>query len=296
METLHLIYSSISSRELASMTLLGLFLLWSMRSISVRKSIIQVIKSLFAPKLIVSILLLYLWIAIACLIIYMLGCWNVMYIKEVILFALLAIPLLMDITHYSSQQEFGQLIVRQIKYAAFISVYANLYTLNYWCEIILQFTMCMVVLMKAEIERQNKQDYTTKQLSGCLYKCDVIYGYFILIFLLYQTCINPITLTLEMLLIGVALPFILTIIATPYLYCFSVYGSYEMWFIRLKRSVNDEKVEYAKRKKLLLKHCWLNLRKLKYFEQRIKLFMIRDYKEFQQIVQLCEFEYRNINN
>ena len=296
METLYLIYSSISTRELASMTLLGLFLLWSMRSISVRNSMVQIIKNLFAPKLIASILLLYTWIVFACFIIYMLGYWSVMYTKEVIIFAFLAIPLLMEITRYSSQQEFGQLIVRQIKYAAFISVYINLYTLNYWHEIILQFSLCLIVLMKAKLERQNRQDNATKRLSSCLYKCDVIYGYFILIFLLYQTYINPISHTLEMLLIGIALPFILTIIVTPYLYCFSVYGLYETWFIRLKRSVDDDKIEYAKRKNLLLKHCMLNLRKLKYFEQRIKLFMIRDYEEFKQVVQSCEFEYRSMNN
>ena len=131
MEILYLICSSISSRELASMTLLGLFLLWSIRSINVRKNIVQVLKCLFAPKLIASILLLYVVIVIACLIIYILGYWHIMYTKEVVLFAFSSIPLLMEVTNYSTQWEFRQVIVRQIKFATLISVYVNLYTLSY---------------------------------------------------------------------------------------------------------------------------------------------------------------------
>lgn len=294
MEILYLICSSISSRELASMTLLGLFLLWSMRSINVRKSIVQVLKCLFAPKLIASILLLYVLIVIACLIIYILGYWHIMYTKEVVLFAFSSIPLLMEVTNYSTQREFRQVIVRQIKFATLISVYVNLYTLSYWWEMIIQFSMCLLVLMKDTIERQNKQDNTTKQLYGCLNKCDIMFGYFMLLFLLYQTCTNPIAYTLEMLLISVVLPFILTTIVTPYLYCFTIYGSYEMWFARLKRSVCDEKIEYVRRRNLLIRHCGLNLRKLKYFEKHIQLFMIRDYNEFLQAVHICELGYRKV--
>ena len=294
METLYLIYSSISSRELASITLLGLFLLWSIRSINVRKSIIQVLKCLFVPKLIASILLLYVLIAIVCLIIYRLGYWHIMYAKEVVIFAFSSIPILMEVINYSTQREFGQLIIRQIKFATLISVYVNLYTLSYCWELIIQFSMCLLVLMKDTIERQNKQDNVTKQLYGCLNKCDIMFGYFILLFLLYQTCINPLAYTLEMLLISVVLPFIFTTIVIPYLYCFTIYGSYEMWFIRLKRSVCDEKIEYVRRRNLLIRHCGLNLRKLKYFEKHIQLFMIRDYGEFLQAVHICELGYRKV--
>ena len=294
METLYLIYSSISSRELASITLLGLFLLWSIRSVNVRKSIIQVLKCLFVPKLIASILLLYVLIAIVCLIIYRLGYWHIMYAKEVVIFAFSSIPILMEVINYSTQREFGQLIIRQIKFATLISVYVNLYTLSYCWELIIQFSMCLLVLMKDTIERQNKQDNVTKQLYGCLNKCDIMFGYFILLFLLYQTCINPLAYTLEMLLISVVLPFIFTTIVIPYLYCFTIYGSYEMWFIRLKRSVCDEKIEYVRRRNLLIRHCGLNLRKLKYFEKHIQLFMIRDYGEFLQAVHICELGYRKV--
>ena len=67
---------------------------------------------------------------------------------------------------------------------------------------IIQFSMCLLVLMKDTIERQNKQDNTTKQLYGCLNKCDIMFGYFMLLFLLHQTCTTPLAYTLEMLLIN----------------------------------------------------------------------------------------------
>lgn len=294
MDILHEIYNSLSTRELASITLLGLFLIWSIHYARVRVSVLQAIKILFSSKVLTIILMLYGWIFFACYIMNLIGIWDNQYIKDVILFALSTIPILIKITDYKSQQDFGILIIEQIKYTAFISVYLNLYTLGYLCEILLQFSICIIVLMKSVIELQNEKDNATKQLYGCLNKCNIAFGYFILLFLLYQTCIHPLAYTLEMILIGIALPFIFTIIVTPYLYCFTIYGSYEMWFTRLKRSVCDEKIEYVKRRNLLIRHCGLNLRKLKYFEKHIQLFMIRDYDEFLQAVHICELGYRKV--
>ena len=238
--------------------------------------------------------MLYGWIFFACYIINLIGLWDNQYIKDVILFSLSTTLVLMKVTEYKSQQDFGILIIEHIKYAAFISVYLNLYTLGYLCEILLQFSICIIVLMKSVIELQNEKYNATKQLYGCLNKCNIAFGYFILLFILYQTCIHPLAYTLEMILIGIALPIIFTIIVTPYLYCFTIYGSYEMWFIRLKRSVCDEKIEYVRRRNLLIRHCGLNLRKLKYFEKRIKLFAICDYNEFLQTIKACELEYRKV--
>lgn len=238
--------------------------------------------------------MLYGWIFFACYIMNLIGIWDNQYIKDVILFALSTIPILIKITEYKSQHDFGLLIIAQIKYAAFISVYLNIYTFGFWWEILLQLSMCIIVLMKSVIELQNEKDNATKQLYGCLNKCNIAFGYFILLFLLYQTCIHPLAYTLEMILIGIALPFIFTIIVTPFLYCLTIYGSYERWFIRLKRSVCDEKIEYVKRRNLLIRHCGLNLRKLKYIEKHIQLFMIRDYDEFLQAVHICELGYRKV--
>ncbi len=294
MDILYEIYNSLSTRELASITLLGLFLIWMVCYRSVRTSILQILNSIFSPKILIIILMLYGWIFFACYIINLIGLWDNQYIKDVILFSLSTTLVLMKVTEYKSQQDFGILIIEHIKYAAFISVYLNLYTLGYLCEILLQFSICIIVLMKSVIELQNEKYNATKQLYGCLNKCNIAFGYFILLFILYQTCIHPLAYTLEMILIGIALPFIFTIIVTPYLYCFTIYGSYEMWFMRLKRSVCDEKIEYVRRRNLLIRHCGLNLRKLKYFEKRIKLFAICDYNEFLQTIKVCELEYRKV--
>ena len=121
-----------------------------------------------------------------------------------------------------------------------------------------------------------------------------MFGYCILFFLLYQTYINPLAHTLEMLLIGVMLPFVLTMIVTPYLYIFTIYGAYEMWFIRLRLSIHDEKTEYVRRRRLLIRYCGLNLRKIKYFQQHIRLSVMCDYDEFLQAVQICELGYRKV--
>lgn len=294
MDILNEIYNSLSTRELASITLLGLFLIWMVCYRSVRTSILQILNSIFSPKILIIILMLYGWIFFACYIINLIGLWDNQYIKDVILFALSTTLVLMKVIEYKSQYDFGLLIIAQIKYAAFISVYLNIYTFGYWWEILLQLSMCITVLMKSKIELQNEKDNATKQLYGCLDNFYVMFGYCILFFLLYQTYINPLAHTLEMLLIGVMLPFVLTMIVTPYLYIFTIYGAYEMWFIRLRLSIHDEKTEYVRRRRLLIRYCGLNLRKIKYFQQHIRLSVMCDYDEFLQAIQICELEYRKV--
>ena len=159
MDILYEIYNSLSTRELASITLLGLFLIWMVCYRSVRTSILQILNSIFSPKILIIILMLYGWIFFACYIINLIGVWDNQYIKDVILFALSTTLVLMKVTEYKSQYDFGLLIIAQIKYAAFISVYLNLYTFGYWWEILLQLSMCIIVLMKS------KMSYKTKKIT-----------------------------------------------------------------------------------------------------------------------------------
>lgn len=286
-----------SPRELASMVLLGLYLLCSMHSRSVRRSMIQFIKCLFSLKLFISVILLYIWIVVvACLVIYILKCWNIAYIKEVVVFAFSVIPFMIRISKYSSYEDFLNLIIGQIKCATIISVYLNLYSLSFWWEIILQTLISVIILMRYEIERQqNMYDKVVHQLYGCLNKCSVLLCGIILSFLLYQTCIHPIMDSIRMLILGVAMPFFLILVATPYFYIYRVYMVYEGWFVRLKRSVGNDDVEYLIRKRSLLKYCKLNLNKIKYFEQRIKLFLLKDRKDFISQLLKCENEYGDID-
>lgn len=253
---------------------------------------IQFVKCLLSLKLLASVLLLYIWIFVACLVIYAFECWNVEYIKEVVVFAFSVTPFMMSISKYSSYQDFLKLIIGQIKCATFISVYLNLYSLSFWWEIVLQILMCVIVLMKFEIERQeNNYDEITQQLYGCLNKCNVLLCGFVLSFLLYQTCIHPIMYSIKMIILGVSMPFFLILFATPYFYIYRVFMVYEEWFVRLRRSVGDDWAEYSVRKRLLLKYCRLNLNKIKYFEQRIKLFLLKDREDFIYQLKNSEIEY-----
>lgn len=278
-------------RELASITLLGLFMLWSIRSSDVRSSIFNLIKSFFAHKILLTIVVLYICITIACYIIYLIGFWKVEYTKDTIIYSLATIPLLWKTIQYRSQQEFKQLIVNQVKWSAFISVYLNLYTFNYWLELIFQFVICFLILTIGTVERQNKIDKESKQLLGCLNTINTILYITLLIFVIYQTCTHSFTETLNILLQGIILPLILTIFIIPYLYLFTIYCTYELWFLRLNISVNNDKIEYLTRKKLLLKTCKINLNRIRYIEQHLQLFMIKNNSDFIQKVNHYKLKY-----
>jgi len=246
---------------------------------------------LFAPKILLTIVILYICITIACYIIYLIGFWKIEYTKDTIFYSLATIPLLWKVIQYGSQQEFKQLIIKQVKWSAFISVYLNLYTFNYWLELILQFVICSLILTIGEVERQNKIDKESNQLLGCLNTINAILSITLLIFVVYQTFTHPFAETLNILLQGIILPLILTISIVPYLYLFTIYCTYELWFLRLNLSVNNDKSEYMSRKDLLLKTCKINLNRIRYIEQHLQLFMIKNSSDFIQKVNHYKLKY-----
>lgn len=286
------ICNSLSTRDLASATLLTLFLLWSMRSQCVRDSIKNVLRAFFTFKILLPILILYTWIVVACFSAELLGLWRSEYVKDVVFYSLGAIPLLCETIKYSSQKDFSDLVVKQMKYTVFISVYLNLYTLSYWMELLFQAVMCFVIVMIGEANRQSKNDITSERVSGCLKTIYALMLVMILMYAIYQTVKHPATSTLTMIMQGVMLPFVLTVIILPYLYLLTVYGAYEWWFVKLSRSVNDDKEEYELRRNMLIRTCGINLRKIKYIEGSLKLFLVSDAKEFRHLVNQYNAEYK----
>lgn len=288
------LFQALSNRELASMTIIGLLSLYFISFKSVRKSTYQVIKTILSPKILIPYSLLSLCIIAMCYMLQLVGMWRNEYLKDVILYSFTAFPLLMEVISYSSQQEFGQLVFKQVKYSALISAYLNIYTLGYIGELLLQFVLCFLSVSIATIQVQKKQDQSSEQLLGCFNKTNVILGFAILIFMLYQTFTHPIGSTLSMFLQSVALPTILTITIVPYLYIFTIYCAYDQWFVRLYYSVNKNKNEYRLRKKKLFHTCKINLHKIRYFEEHLKLFMFDSSQDFISAIQQCNLEYQNV--
>lgn len=283
-----------STRELATITLVIPILLYLISDKKVRKSTFNLVKEFLFSKVIFIHILLYCWIAITCYILYLVGLWRTEYLKDVICYSAAVFPLLWHVIKFSSQQEFTGLLLKQVKYSALISAYLNIYTLGYIGELLLQFVLCFLSLSVAIVQVQRKQDQSSEQLLGCFNKINMILGFAIIIFMLYQTYTHPIGSTLSMFLQSVALPTILTITIVPYLYMFTIYCAYDQWFVRLYYSVNKNKNEYRLRKKMLFHTCKINLHKIRYFEEHLKLFMFDSSQDFIFAIQQCDLEYQNI--
>ena len=233
-----------STRELATITLVIPILLYLISDKKVRKSTFNLVKEFLFSKVIFIHILLYCCIAITCYILYLVGLWRTEYLKDVICYSAAVFPLLWHVIKFSSQQEFTGLLLKQVKYSALISAYLNIYTFSYLGELLLQFILCVSSLIAVTIKLQKDQDHSSKQLLGCFDKMNAILGFAILIFILYQTFIHPIGFTLSMFIQSVALPIILTITIVPYLYVFTIYCTYDIWFVRLYHSINKNKNEY----------------------------------------------------
>lgn len=286
------IFYALSNRDLASITIIGVFSIYFMSFKSIRQGTFQIIKTTLSPKIIIPYSLQILCIIFACYILHLVGMWRTEYLKDVIYYSVAAFPLLWQVIKFSSQQDFSNLLLKQVKFSALMSAYLNIYTFGYIAELVLQTFFVVSVFITLEIQR-NQKNVSSIKLLGCIDKSKVILGIGIFIFVLYKTFTQSTILIMEGFLQSVALPIILTIAIIPYLYLVTIYSTYEVWFVRLYWSVGKNKEECKLRKKILFHACGLNLHKIRYFEKHIKLFMLESNTEFTSAVQQCNIDYSN---
>ena len=266
-----------TTREWASITLIALFILFSVRTKKVRGSILGVVKAFFHWKILLPIICAQIYISIFAYTLYKYGLWNTTILRETIFFLFYTSIAL--IFKYNNNDErissIKGIVEDTVKATLIIEFYLNIHTFSYGVELIIQFLLTLLYVMGA----YNKRD--TKDLAKT-YSCTqaVFYGLSIslIIYSIYMSIGEWKENFTSQTVISLLFPIVATIVYWPFLYIFSVIKAYEEWFVRIYFASNKE--EYGFRKSQVLKTCGINLSLIHFVSKDFHVYIPQTQEQF----------------
>ena len=257
-----------STREIA-------FLVWILIVIAamtfgaeIRKSMIGVLKSLFATKIFSIILLLLLYVTVVVFILWKNRLWDTFLFKDTIFwFFSFALVTFININKAEDNSFFKSLLKDCFKWTMFIEFLVNFYTFSLTTELIMFPIIVFVGLIQAFSQTDKKYQAVTNLFT----KIIILIGTIYFLYALYKTIADYKTLFTTKNLFSLLLPIILTIAIVPFLYGLALFMKYETLLIRIRFMTNDngKKTEL---KKAIFSAAKFNLSKLKVIDKGLNKF------------------------
>ena len=250
------IISFFTTREWASITLFTLFLLYSARAKSVRKSMIRVLKAFLHWKILLPIICAQIYLSVFACVLYKNELWNTAILRETIFF-LLYTSISLIFKYNSNSQRIASvkgIVEDTIKATLIVEFYLNIHTFSYWIELIIQFLLAFLFLLGAVNKRDTQELEKTYGCTQTLFYCLSIS---LLVYSIYLSGEQWRENFSSQNIISLLFPIIATLAYWPFLYILSVIKVYEEWFVRLR--FRSSKEDYIYRRNTIFRKCGLNL-------------------------------------
>lgn len=233
-----------------------------------RKSLWGLVKSIFAKKIISTILLLTLYISSIIFIFYLSNLWDSSLLKNTLFwFFSFAVITYFGINKADNIDFFKKLIIKSLKWTLIIEYIVNFYTFSLTAEFIIFPILVFVILIQAFSETDKKDHRISTFIKNTLTILGIIY----FIYALYLTIVGYKTFFTVHNLYALILPLILTILVQPFLYFAALSMQYEVLYVRTRYlTENDEQNNILKN--AIFKTAKLNLSKLSLIKKRINKF------------------------
>ena len=277
-------------REWATITLLGLLILFFAKSKEGRSSILRVINAFFQQKILLTILCAQIYLMLIIFALSKFGLWNNSYLRETLFFLFYtSISLIFKYISNECVVSVKGIVEDTIKATLIIEFYLNIYTFSYLGELFLQFLLSLFYLMGVWNKRDTKETET-------VYVCTQILFYSLTSFLIGYSIYKIFQQWQDIFLIenivSLLFPIIATIAYWPFLYLLSVYAAYESWFVRVFFASNKNKETYRFRKQRIIQTCRLNLRKIIFVSKDLHIFIPQTQEQFVEDLHVSAKKYK----
>ncbi|MCJ2165836.1 MULTISPECIES: hypothetical protein [unclassified Pseudodesulfovibrio] len=238
-----------TTRDLAIIIWITVFLAYAFYQNETRKSFFNVIKAAFNPRLVKLWMTLILYITIVILFLYKLKFWNISLLKETVIWAILAFTCLHSTIKSKTQHTWlNSYLKTHISGLLIIEFISSSYTFGIVTEMIIITISIVIGFIVAYAENKKEFQQVYKILSFIIFSL----GTGIILYALYNITIDISGFTTPKNLQQFSLPPILTVLFIPYLYTLYVYSSYERVFILISFIIKDTELQkYAKRKAII---------------------------------------------
>lgn len=262
MNTVQEVLNSLNTREFVILVyIFGIFLLTLLKK-ELRQSYRGILQSFFKPIILIVVITQILYISLLTLILKQLGIWDVVLLKDTLIWIIASFVLVgTQINEIRGFSSIGRIIKQQFTIIILLEFIVQLFPFNIWIEVIIQpilfFLGIMIAVSGYRSDPKNKK--ANKFLSSLLGSIGIVFliRALYLFFDDYQ-CFATLE-NIKLLL----LPFIYTILFTPYLYFLSIYNLYDQLigkYGRLRHVMKNRKsphISYLQNKILFTCNLWL---------------------------------------
>lgn len=260
-----------NNRELAMGIIIIIIILFALSKKEIRKSIKEIIKTLFNKKLIFINIILISYFLVMILILDKVGFWeNRLWKDAIIWFLFTAIVYVVNsIGQAKDFNYFRSSINDNIKIFIVLEFILNMYTFSLIGEIVLTIVLSFIsisIVLCESIEDINTNG--SKILINILKWIQTLIVILVLARSIKLISMNTQNILLYDLLKDILLPLILMMMFIPYVYLLVLYSTYEIIFIRLKfkKTINDNIRWYLNLRILLI--CRLNINRINDFTKK----------------------------
>lgn len=271
------IISFFTTREWASITLFTLFLLYSVRAKSVRKSMIRVLKAFLHWKILLPIICAQIYLSVFAYVLYKNEFWNTAILRETIFF-LLYTSISLIFKYNSNSQRIASvkgIVEDTIKATLIVEFYLNIHTFSYWIELIIQFLLAFLFLLGAVNKRDTQELEKTYGCTQTLFYCLSIS---LLVYSIYLSGEQWRENFSSQNIISLLFPIIATLAYWPFLYILSVIKVYEEWFVTLR--FRSSKEDYTYRRNSIFRKCGLNLSLINFVSRDFHVYIPQTHRQF----------------
>lgn len=257
---------------------LGLAILFFLTQKGIRRSIGGIIKLLFSPRLLTSIIIMLVYSSLIIFCLFELNLWDKSMLKDSIYWVFgVAFILQMNVNEALKEERyFKKILSDNFKLIILLEFISNLYAFGFIAELILVPILIIIFALSAYVETRN-EDPRVKTLLNTLLS---FYGIVVIVYTIIEIVKDLDSFFAVENLRSFIFPLIMIILFFPFLYLYSLYVLYESFFSMIKVSSREDKNYYKYAKRKLFKICFLNLRKLKKFSKELILWKIKSTEEF----------------
>lgn len=254
-----------STREIATVIWLLLFIIFCFASPKIRKSALGVIKAACTPKLFVSFMWILIYAVLLVFVLTFLPFWKWLYIKDISIWVLFAgVPVCYKaIGKKIDEHYFHNMILDNLKFAVLVEFIISSLTFSFVAELLILPAITFLALL--DIIAGTKSEYASaKKFTSWLM---AVAGIAIIGFTLKEAVNSYQTLGAIDLLVSFSVPVVFSALYIPVAYGFAIYAKYETLFIRMSfKEPNDKEVKRSHRK-AVLRICGLSYKKIDKFQQ-----------------------------
>jgi len=245
-----------SNREIAVTLWVMAFLSWGVYNKDMRASFIDIIKTFFVKQIVISILLMFIYVALITLFLNVVGLWDISQFKNTVLWCLTVAAVMMfrAITLSEHKNFFKNAIADNLKIIVIFEFIINLHALNIWLELILVPFSIFLVLLIAVTEMDKKH----KAVENILNKALMLLGASLIAYALYTISKDITAFVSYQNFQSFVLPPLLSALYLPFIYFFALFTTYQTLFVRYGLFIQDSKITKIA-KIMTLQHLNVNL-------------------------------------